>query len=42
MFTCIVGTMRNSFSWPAQQVSYKDVANKSFPEGFVSWVVLRT
>jgi len=27
----IAGAMQNSFSWPAKQVSYKDVANKNAP-----------
>jgi hypothetical protein len=33
--TRFVRTNHNSFSWPAQQVSYKDVASQFFPEEFV-------
>jgi hypothetical protein len=30
-----VRTNHNSFSWPARQVSYKDVGSQFFPEEFV-------
>jgi hypothetical protein len=35
-FTKLEGTILNSFSWPAQQVSYKDVAHKIVPDDFVA------
>jgi hypothetical protein len=38
LFTKWPGAILNSFSWPAKQVSYKDVAHKFVPYEFVNSV----